>query len=63
MFHCLHYFVMFNESKEKFKVVVCWVLAIKSIVALSFYPDFPMKLILWRENLFVFVDKSIPVSL
>ena len=41
----LYYYVTFNESKEKFKIVFCYFSAIKNIVASLSSSNLPVKLI------------------
>ena len=62
-FHYLYYSVRFNECKEKCRIVLCWFLTIKTIVAPLSTSNFPMNLICWGMVVFVCVDKSVPMTL
>ena len=58
MFHYLYYSVKNNESKEKFRIVLCCFSAIGIIGATSSSPNFPTKLIV-----FACLNKSILMTL
>ena len=63
MFHCLYYSITINESKGKSRIVFCCFTVMKNIVVPSFSSNFPVKLIYLETVVFVYLDKSIPVSL
>ena len=63
MFHCLYYSGMFNESKEKFRIVFCCFSIIKKIFAQIYSSYFPIKLICGGIIVFVCLNKSIAMSL
>ena len=54
---------MFNESKEKFRSVLCCFAAIKNIAAPSSSSHFSMKLICSEIVIFGCLDKYMPMSL
>ena len=60
MIHYLHYS---DESKEKFRIVFWCFSAIKNIVALLFFCNFPVKSTCWGIVPIVCLDKSINTSL
>ena len=62
MLHYLYHSVAINEPKEKFRIAFCCFSAIKNIVAASPF-NFPTKSICWGILVFVYPDKSIPLSL
>ena len=61
LIYYLYYSVTINESKEKFKIVFCCFLTIKSIIAPS-SSNFPGKSTGWGKLGFVCPGKSIPIS-
>ena len=63
MLHYPCYSVTINESKEKFRIVFCSSLAMKSIVAPSSSSNFSKKLFCWGILMFVCLDKFMPMSL
>ena len=63
MFHCLHYYVKINESKEKLRIVFCCFSAIKNIAAVSSSSNFLVKLFCEEILVFVCLDKSMPINL
>ena len=63
MFYFPNYSFTINESKERFRIVICSFFAIKNIVAPSFSSNFPVKLIFWEILVFIYLDKSMPISL
>ena len=64
MLNCLFFSVMFNESEEMFKIVVLLLFCDKkNILASSSFSNFPVKLIYWGILMFVYLGKSLPMSL
>ena len=63
MFHCLYYFVNFNESKGQPKIGFCRFSVIMNIVVPLLSSKIPMKLICQGIVVFVCFNKSIPIGL
>ena len=55
--------VTINKSKEKFRIVSCYNLPIKSNRATSYFSSFPVKLVCSGILVFVCFDKTKPITL